>query len=99
MLLTSYTFIIFCLITLLIYFIVPKKFQWCVLLLSSIIFLFYDNFSIETVVQALVILIPSYIFGRLIEKYKDTKKAKIFLIIRNRNYYITTSLFKIYKFI
>ena len=78
--LTTLTFLVFCFITILIYFIIPKKFQWVVLLISSIIFLFYDNLHISTVVQALLILIPSYIIGIQIGKNSNTKKGKIFLI-------------------
>ena len=62
--LTSLTFVFFCIITLLLYFISPKKIQWIVLLISSIIFLFYDNLSTDTVIQSLIVLIPSYILGR-----------------------------------
>lgn len=79
--LTSLVFALFCIIVLMIYFIVPKKIQWIVLLISSIAFLFYENFSVSTVIQALIVLLPSYICGILIEKYSETKKAKIFLII------------------
>ena len=78
--LTTLTFLVFCFITILIYFVIPKKFQWVVLLISSIIFLFYDNLHISTVVQALLILIPSYIIGIQIEKNSNTKKGKMFLI-------------------
>ena len=81
MLLTSLVFLAFCLITLVIYFIIPKRFQWVVLLISSVIFLFYDNFTIVTVIQALVVLVTTYILGILIEKHKDTKKSKLYLIL------------------
>ena len=77
--LTSLVFALFCIIFLLIYFIVPKKFQWFVLLVSSLIFLFYDNFNIATIIQALLVLLSAYICGLLIEKHKYTKKACVFL--------------------
>lgn len=79
--LTSLVFLFFCIITIFIYFIVPKKFQWIILLVSSIIFLFYDNLHISTIIQALVILVPTYILGIKIEKCKDTKESKIFLTL------------------
>ncbi len=79
--LTSFAFLAFCIITLIVYFIVPKKLQWIILLLSSMIFLFYDNFSAFTVMQALLVLFASYFFGRLVEKYKGTKKATIYLLL------------------
>ncbi len=81
MTLTSFIFLAFCVITLLIYFIVPKKFQWGILLVSSVIFLFWNNFNLATVIQALMVLLPAYVFGRLIEKNYNTKKSKIFLLI------------------
>ncbi len=81
MVLTSLTFLAFCIIALMIFFVVPKKVQWFVLLGSSIFFLFYKNLHISTVVQALIILIPTYVLGIQIEKNLETKKAKIFLIL------------------
>ena len=79
--LTSLVFFIFCFVTLIIYFIVPKKFQWFILLLSSIIFLFYNNLNVNTIVQLLLILLPSYVFSRLIEKNYNNPKSKRFLIL------------------
>ena len=78
--LISLTFAIFCIITLIIYFVVPKKMQWVVLLASSLIFLFYDNFSLGTVLQAGAVLLTAYTVARLIEKNPNTKKSKYFLI-------------------
>ncbi len=80
MVLTSLIFAFFCIITVFVYFIVPKKIQWLVLLVASLIFLFYNNLTISTVIQAISILVSSYIFGRLIDKYHDNKKSKIFLL-------------------
>ena len=58
--LTSLYFLAFSIITLGMYFIIPKKYQWIVLLISSVIFLFWDNFNIGTVIQALVVLLATY---------------------------------------
>ena len=79
--LTTFAFALLCFTTIIIYFVVPKKFQWIILLISSVIFLFYDNLHISTIIQALLILIPTYILGRKIEENYNTKKAKKFLII------------------
>ena len=79
--LISLSFLIFCLITIFIYFLIPKKLQWIVLLISSTIFLFYNNFTVNTLIQAGIVLLTSYFFGILLDKYKNTKKSKIFLII------------------
>ena len=96
--LTSFIFIIFCLATIIIYFAIPKRFQWYVLLISSLIFLFYNNLHMETIIQAFVVLIPSYICGRLIEKNYNTPKAKKILIIRNIDNIITVNISKIYEY-
>ena len=79
--LTTLVFALFCIIVLTIYFIVPKKIQWIVLLVSSFAFLFYDNLNVYTIIEALIVLIPTYILGRLIEKHKNTNKSKLFLIL------------------
>lgn len=80
MILTSLTFLLFCIITILIYFLVPKKFQWFVLLLTSIFFLFYNNLRIDTLIYVLLTLITAYIGAVLIDKYSNTKKSKWILI-------------------
>ncbi len=79
--LVSLIFALFCVIVLAIYFIVPKKFQWIVLLLSSVFFLFYKNLTLGTILQAIIILLSAYIFGILIDKNNDVKKRKRYLII------------------
>lgn len=82
MALTSLVFALFSIITITIYFIVPKKIQWVVLLVSSVIFLFYNNLTVGTVVQALIVLLSAYFCGRLVYKNKDKpKKSKAFLLL------------------
>ncbi len=78
--LVSLTFLIFCVITIFIYFVIPKKYQWIILLISSLIFLFYNNLNIGTIIQALIVLLSTYISGILIDKNLQTKKAKHVLI-------------------
>ncbi len=77
--LLSLTFVWFCLFTILAYFIVRKKIQWLILLISSWIFLLYDDFTIGTLLQVLIVLFSSYGLGILINKHRS--KAKIFLIL------------------
>ena len=80
--LTSFTFLVFVLVTLVGYFIVPKKIKWLVLLVSSLYFLFYDNLTFDIVGYVLIILLVAYIFALLIDKYKnETKKAKILVVL------------------
>ncbi len=79
--LTSLTFLEFCILALIIYFIVPKKIRWIVLLASSVTFLFWNNLSVYTVIQAIIVLLSAYIFGILIDKYHDTRKSKVFCVL------------------
>ena len=79
--LVSLKFLFFCLFVIMVYFITPKKFQWIILLLSSIFFLFYKNFSFFSVLQALIVLITSYFFAIKMYQNKSSKKSKHFLIL------------------
>ena len=78
MIFSSITFLFFFLpITLLVYYIAPKKLKNLVLLLASLIFYFLG----EPIYVFLMIfsIISTYIFGLLIDKYKAHKK--LFLIL------------------
>ena len=70
--LTSFTFFAFVVLTAIIYFIIPKKIQWVVLLASSLTFLFWDDLNVKNVICASVILISAYISAIVIDRYKDT---------------------------
>ena len=60
------------------YFIVPRKLKNLVLFLSSMVFYFYGE-PIYIFLMLGVILV-AYVSGLLIDKYKDTKLKKVFLI-------------------
>ena len=62
---------------LVIYFIVPFKFKNLVLLVTSLVFYFYGE-PIYTLLM-LAATLSSYIHGLLIDKFKGTKWAKVFL--------------------
>ena len=79
--LISINFLLLAVITIVLYFIIPKKVSWVVLLVASLIFLFYDNFNIKRVLEALIVFGTSYSCGILIDKYHDSKKAKVFLVL------------------
>ncbi len=81
MALTSFPFLLFCTLVLIVYFLVPKKIQWIVLSISSFIFLFYNNFSIETVSQAIIVLFTAYCSGIAIDKHKDKKRYLLLGVI------------------
>lgn len=72
MLFTSYEFIGFVLITFLLYYIVPKKIQWVVLLLSS--YVFYALADIRYVPYILATTLITYLSGIAIQKHADKSK-------------------------
>lgn len=75
------TFLIFLLISLVIYYIFPRKFRWIVLLLSSLVF-FFLNCSWELFLILLIEVIVTFIGTIIIEKYpKHSKKVLITTIL------------------
>lgn len=73
--LMSSVFLLFFIIFLLCYFLLPKKIQPYVLLVFSLIFLFCNSFNIYILIEVLLVILSSYIGGLLVEKYKGTKKS------------------------
>ncbi|MCH5167149.1 MAG: MBOAT family protein [Erysipelotrichales bacterium] len=73
--LTNFTFFLFCFISLVVYYVIPKKYSYITLLLSSIAFLFYSDVTLLNIVYVLIILFTSYISGMLIKKYEKNKKT------------------------
>ncbi len=64
---------------LLVYFLVPKQAKNGVLLLSSLVF--YGWGEPRYLPVMLVSILQGYIFGRLIERFRDTRRAKLFLVL------------------
>ena len=82
MVFSSITFLFYFLpIVIAIYFIMPKKLKNIVLLIAS--FVFYSFGEPKYVFLMFFSILVTYIFGRLIDKYKNTKYSKLFLIIPN----------------
>jgi len=80
MLFSSITFIYYFLpIVLGVYFIVPKKLKNIVLLLSSFIFYFWGEPKYSILMLFMTFI--GYIGGRLLDKYRGTKKSKVFFVI------------------
>ena len=78
MVFSSITFLFYFLpIVLVIYYLVPNKWKNTVLLISSFIFYFYGE--PKYVLLMAFSIVSTYVFGLLIDKYKNTKYAKIFL--------------------
>ena len=78
MVFSSITFLFYFLpIVLALYYIVPKKFKNIILLIASILFYFYGE--PKYVLLMIISIISTYMFGWLIDKQKNTPKAKLFL--------------------
>lgn len=61
------------------YFAAPKRMKNCVLLLSSLFF--YGWGEPKFLIFMLISIVQGYLFGRLIEKYRQQKRSKIFLTV------------------
>ncbi len=72
MTITSFAFLTFCFLTLIVYYIVPKRAQWVVLLFSSIIF--YLIISVNGIFFVLLTASTIYLSARLMQSLSDQKK-------------------------
>lgn len=80
MVFSSVTFLFYFLpIVLVLYYLVPNKLKNLILLISSFIFYFYGE--PKYVLLMVFSIISTYICGRLVDKYRGTKKSKLFLIL------------------
>ena len=95
--LTNLTFFLFVIISLTFYYLLPRKYSSIGLLLSNIIFLFYNNFSIEKLVFVLVIFLTSFLSSILMVHFEKKKKialvVSIFIILFELIYLKYTNLF------
>ena len=71
MLFTSYEFIMFAAILFVLYYLVPKKFQWMLLLLAS--YVFYSFAGIRYIAYILATTLSTWLASRMIGKLKDTQ--------------------------
>ena len=71
MLFTSYTFLLFLFAMLVLYYIVPKRFQWPLLLVGSYIFYFASGFG--NLFYIVFTTISTYVLTRKIQKSKDAR--------------------------
>ena len=80
MVFSSITFLFYFLpIVLALYYLVPNKFKNLILLISSFIFYFYGEPKYVLLMDFSII--STYICGILVDKYRGTKTAKLFLIL------------------
>ena len=75
----SWQFLIFLPTVVLLYWLVPKKFKWVLLLIAS--YIFYLCWNVKLIFLILFTTGVSYISGILINKSKSTKIKKLWLII------------------
>ncbi len=73
MLFTSYEFILFLLIVFVLYYAIPKKFQWMLLLVASYVFYFFSG--AENLIYILFTTITTYLIIGAIQKSKDAQEA------------------------
>ncbi len=68
----TYTFIVFLLCTILLYYIVPKKIQWVILLLASLVF--YGYAGIEYLFLVIATAVVVYLFSLRLQKSLDEQE-------------------------
>lgn len=81
MILTSSLYLIFLSILLVIYYIFPKKFQWLLLLVFSVIFIVFSSSNISVYIYMFLAVLVSYTGAILIGKAKTDKNKKQLQII------------------
>lgn len=79
MLFNSFSFAVFLPIVFMIYWAVPKKYQWVVILISS--YYFYMSWNIKYVFLILFTTVVSYVTANLIEKEKRGHIRKLYMTI------------------
>ncbi len=68
----TYTFIVFLLCTIVLYYIVPKKIQWVILLLASLVF--YGYAGIEYLFLVIATAVVVYLFSLRLQKSLDEQE-------------------------
>lgn len=96
MLFNSLNFIIFFLITISLYFLIPYKFRWILLLISS--YYFYMSWNIQYSLLLIIFTVINFIVAIAIEKQNCRKKKKNILIIWVIISLLILFLFKYYNF-
>lgn len=71
MLFTSYRFILFLIVLFVVYYLIPKKFQWLLLLFAS--YLFYSYAGIKYLIYILATTISTYLISRRLDKIQITQ--------------------------
>lgn len=79
MLFNSFAFIVFLPIVFVIYWILPKKCQWLVILVSS--YYFYMSWNVKYVFLILLTTVISYVTAILLEKEENVRRRKLYLSV------------------
>lgn len=93
MLFNSFSFLIFFPIVVLVYFSLPHRFRWVILLLSS--YYFYMSWKPEYIILIMISTLVDYIVGLQIYKTKEEKKKKILLGI---SLFVNLGLLFVFKY-
>lgn len=95
--LTNLTFFLFVIASLIIYYILPKKYSYISLFISSVFFLTYKDFSILKLIYILIIYLTSFIGSFILNKNIKHKKlvliVSILIILGELTYLKYTNLF------
>ncbi len=78
---TSFYFYIFLFVTVVIYYIAPKKVQWIILLIANFVFIWLATSSIPKLVVFIATIFISYLFGLFLEKYKSKLLLALGIIV------------------
>jgi len=96
MLFNSIQFLIFFPLVTALYYILPHKFRWVMLLAASCYF--YMTFIPVYILILIVTILIDYFAGIMIERTSDKKKRKLFLIISIISTCLVLFVFKYYNF-
>ena len=77
MLFNSFAFAMFLPVVFIIYWALPKKFQWIVILISS--YYFYMSWNVKYVFLILLTTLVSYVTAVLLEKEESSRLRKLYL--------------------
>lgn len=97
MIFTSFNFLIFFPLVIIIYFLLPEKFRWKFLLLTS--YYFYINIKPIYALLLLAITLTTYIFTRLIDGTDSPERKKLLLIMDIVVTLLPLFFFKYYNFL
>lgn len=97
MLFNSFSFLLFFPVVTLLYFLLPHKFRWALLLIASCFFYMY--FKPEYILILAATIVIDYIAGILLESQPDKKKRKKYLVLSIIANVGVLAIFKYYNFI